>query len=61
MNYNCLVWGSVGVFSIFYYIIKARREYSGPIIEADESDVFRVVPAKESIRNRLEMPSSKNS
>ncbi|KAL8823379.1 MAG: hypothetical protein Q9191_005907 [Dirinaria sp. TL-2023a] len=45
MNYNCLVWGSVVVLSLFYYGVKGRKEYAGPIIEVDESDVQRVHPA----------------
>ena len=59
MNYNCLVWGSVVILSMLYYLTKGRKEYSGPIIEADESDVYRVVPAKESMGVRTEITSQK--
>ena len=48
MNYNCLVWGSVVLFSLIYYIIWGSREYSGPIVEAEDSDTFKMIPAKDS-------------
>lgn len=33
MNYSVLVSGSVAVFSVIYYLIRARKEYNGPVIE----------------------------
>ena len=49
MNFNCAVWGVVVIPSLVYYVIKGRKEYSGPVIEVDESDIYRLVPAKEAI------------
>ena len=37
MNYNSLLWGAVVFFSLGYYAVRGRREYSGPVIEADNS------------------------
>ncbi|KAI4153830.1 MAG: hypothetical protein LQ340_002071 [Diploschistes diacapsis] len=51
MNYNCLLWGAVVLFSLGYYAIQGRKEYSGPIIEADEAsepDTFRMVSGNKS-------------
>ncbi|WZH39097.1 amino acid/polyamine transporter I [Fusarium acuminatum] len=33
MNYSVLVSGSVAIFSVIYYLIWARKEYNGPVIE----------------------------
>ncbi|KAH6949611.1 amino acid/polyamine transporter I [Fusarium avenaceum] len=33
MNYSVLVSGSVAIFSVIYYLIRARKEYNGPVIE----------------------------
>ena len=33
MNYSCLVFGSVIIFSIVYYIVYAKRHYKGPFVE----------------------------
>ena len=33
MNYSILVTGAVVLFSIFYYVIWAKKVYSGPIVE----------------------------
>ncbi|KAJ3487379.1 hypothetical protein NLG97_g6426 [Lecanicillium saksenae] len=33
MNYSCLVTGSVIVFSLGYYFVRARKQYNGPVIE----------------------------
>lgn len=33
MNWACLVFGVVIIFSIFYYIVWARKVYSGPLVE----------------------------
>ena len=36
MNYNAVLWGGVVIFSLIYYLWKGKREYTGPIIEADD-------------------------
>ena len=36
MNYSVLVTGAVSIFSVFYYLISAKRTYKGPIIEVIE-------------------------
>lgn len=33
MNYSSLVFGSVILFSIVYYVVYARRHYKGPFVE----------------------------
>lgn len=33
MNYTVLVTGAVAGFSVIYYLVWARRIYSGPVIE----------------------------
>lgn len=33
MNYSSLVTGTVVIFSTFYYLLRARRTYQGPIVE----------------------------
>lgn len=33
MNYSSLIWGSVVIGSILYYILWARRIYKGPVVE----------------------------
>lgn len=33
MNYSILVTGAVAVFSVIYYLVWARKEYDGPVIE----------------------------
>ena len=51
MNYNCLLWGAVVLFSLGYYIVQGRKEYSGPIIEADDAmnpDTLRIVSGSKS-------------
>lgn len=35
MNWSVLVVGVVGIFSILYYLVWARRVYVGPVIEVD--------------------------
>ena len=40
MNYNCLLWGAVVLFSLIYYFVQGRKEYSGPIIETDDMQRF---------------------
>ncbi|KAF2188667.1 amino acid transporter [Zopfia rhizophila CBS 207.26] len=35
MNYAVLVTGFVVLFSIFYYLVWAKRKYTGPIVEVD--------------------------
>ena len=48
MNYNVLIWGAVIIFSLFYYHIQGRKEYSGPIIDDDDnksiSNAIQMVP-----------------
>ena len=61
MNYNCLVWGSVVLFSLAYYIIWGRKDYSGPIVEADDSDNYRMIPAKDSKQIRSNLVSEMDS
>ena len=36
MNYNSLLWGAIVLFSLGYYVVYGRKDYSGPIIEADD-------------------------
>ena len=38
MNYSSLMVGSVTLFSIGYYLIYARKTYTGPVIEIDRRD-----------------------
>lgn len=38
MNYNILIIGTTLLLSIVYYIIHARKEYTGPIVETVPSD-----------------------
>ncbi len=33
MNYSALVTGAVLIFSVFYYLLRARKVYTGPVIE----------------------------
>lgn len=33
MNYSVLVFGSVVIFSIFYYVLYAQKFYTGPVVE----------------------------
>lgn len=33
MNYSVLMTGSVVIFAIVYYVVWARKEYKGPIME----------------------------
>ena len=33
MNYSCLVFGAVILFSIVYYLLYAKRHYKGPFVE----------------------------
>lgn len=33
MNYSVVIWSSVIVFSIVYYLAYARRVYDGPVVE----------------------------
>lgn len=35
MNYSVLVTGAVAVFSILYYLLHARKTYTGPVVEID--------------------------
>jgi hypothetical protein len=35
MNWNSVLWGGVVLFSILYYVLVAKEEYHGPIIELD--------------------------
>lgn len=35
MNFSVLMTGSVVIFAIFYYVVWAKREYKGPIIETN--------------------------
>ena len=39
MNWSVLITGAVGIFSIIYYLIWARKIYVGPVIEIDLSRV----------------------
>jgi hypothetical protein len=33
MNYSVLVTGGVLLFSMFYYVVWARKSYKGPLVE----------------------------
>ena len=33
MNYSVLMNGAVLLFSVFYYLIYARKVYTGPVID----------------------------
>ena len=35
MNYSVLVTGAVALFSVVYYLVWAKREYKGPVIEVN--------------------------
>ena len=35
MNYSVLVTAAVAIFSMIYYLVYARRTYSGPVVEID--------------------------
>ena len=47
MNYNCVLWGAVVIFSLLYYAAKGRKVYHGPVVEQDddenESEPLRMV------------------
>jgi choline transport protein len=36
MNYSSLMLGAVIIFSIAYYLIYARKEYQGPVLETEQ-------------------------
>ncbi|KAF4634826.1 hypothetical protein G7Y89_g3275 [Cudoniella acicularis] len=48
MNYSQLVWGAVILCSMAYYMVKARKVYTGPIVEIDP----HVLPSTD-IRNNV--------
>ena len=33
MNYSCLVLGFVAIMSTLYYVLYARKVYTGPVVE----------------------------
>ena len=35
MNYSCLMLGATMIFSVFYYFVRARKVYTGPVIEVN--------------------------
>ncbi len=35
MNYAVLVTGAIVIFSLVYYLVWARRVYTGPVVEVD--------------------------
>lgn len=41
MNYSVLMTGSVILFAVFYYVVWARREYKGPIVEVTNCSMPR--------------------
>jgi amino acid transporter len=42
MNYSVLVTGGVIIFSIIWYFVKGRKEYSGPLIDDEVAAVMRL-------------------
>ena len=38
MNWACLVWGAAMLFCVFWYAVRARRYYKGPIREVNGFD-----------------------
>lgn len=42
MNYSVLVTGGVILFSIFWYYVRGRREYCGPLLEKSSREVRKV-------------------
>ena len=35
MNYSSLMVGATILFSVIYYLVSARKEYKGPVVEVD--------------------------
>lgn len=35
MNWACLVWGTAMIFCSFWYLVRARKYYHGPLREVD--------------------------
>ncbi len=35
MNFSVLMTGTVVLFAVLYYVLWARKEYEGPIVEVD--------------------------
>lgn len=33
MNYNSLIFGAIVITAIVYYIVRGKREYTGPVVE----------------------------
>ncbi|KAG8530175.1 uncharacterized protein KY384_005658 [Bacidia gigantensis] len=42
MNWSVLMTGSVGIFAVLYYLGRARKTFTGPIVETGAVDAFRV-------------------
>ena len=40
MNFSVLVFGSVIIFSILWYTVKGREQFSGPVVEVDPEHEF---------------------
>ena len=38
MNYSCVVFGGAVIFGLLYYVIWARKVYTGPIVELEIGD-----------------------
>lgn len=60
MNYTVLVTGAVAGFSVIYYMLWARKIYSGPVIEIVGAGTASagVVSGSGMIEGRRYMPSS---
>ena len=41
MNYSCLVFGAVIIFSVIYYLLIAHKYYIGPIVEVGTKEKTR--------------------
>ena len=39
MNWSCVVFGSVMIFSVGWYVIRGYKNFSGPIVEIDERSI----------------------
>lgn len=42
MNYSVVVTGGVIIFGIFWYYIRGRKEYHGPLIDDEVAAVMRL-------------------
>ncbi|KAL1963334.1 hypothetical protein VTN77DRAFT_8455 [Rasamsonia byssochlamydoides] len=41
MNYSVVVTGGVIIFSVFWYYVRGRREYQGPLVDREVAEIIR--------------------